>query len=393
MEPRGIAQTPDCPDTKLEATLAYLQQLYEQSSDVPDEVQVIEAIQRQLPEKTRELFDFYADSQGEKLRISGAPEETIRQMRLQTNMEMLEAIHRELHYDWTLMTPGYPLYSRSLGESIFKRYIRLLMQEHPTIKDFRRIGVAFFDGNGMKSMDICIGYDGVTKFLKRVALFFTDPQDPTRRWLNGEGIAVTPMAVGGDEFALLLCSQAPLSAQTMDQIVSRYQEEISQSEDLRSFVDFKNRDVLVNYGFQTQRARALFDALGPQAQEELQKVKLPDAYSPSFSGGKVTLDEVIADGMIPLTKRATFDTARELMFDSMMRIAEARQAEDKKRIKEHLKETDDAQYQFMLRTPDDRTLSEENSRLKEENSRLKKENARLVATLQGAAAAPKDTNL
>jgi len=376
MEPRGIAQTPDCLGKKLEEALAYLQRLYNQSSDIPDEVQVIEAIRKQLPQKTRDLFDFYADAQDEALRAGGEPAEQILRILLEIKTKLLASLLEENHCDWTLTTPGYPIYSRSLGQSVFKRYIRSIMQGHPTIEDFQRIGVVFFDGNGVKSIDACIGYDQVTKYLKRAAQIFTDPQGPTRRWLDTEGISITPMSVGGDEFALLLCSQAPLSAQTMEQIVKRFQEEIAQSEDLCSFLDFNNRDVLINFSFQTEQARMQFDALDAQAQEkELLKVRstLPAAFSPSFSGGKVTLDEVIADGMIPMNnKRATFDTTRELMFDSMMRIAEARQAEDKKRIKEHLKETDDAQYQFMLRTPDDRTLSEENSHLREEIDELKR---------------------
>jgi hypothetical protein len=92
---------------------------------------------------------------------------------------------------------------------------------------------------------------------------------------------------------------------------------------------------------------------------------LPDAYIPSFSGGGVTLDEIIASSAVTVGKpEETFDTLREEMFDTLMKVAEGRQAQDKEHLKSRLLATDPKTYQFLLRTPNDRVLLAEINRLR-----------------------------
>jgi GGDEF domain-containing protein len=243
-----------------------------------------------------------------------------------------------------------------------------LQEEQPTTELFERHAVAFFDGNGIKAMSMCVGYDAVADYLRTVARIFTDPKGPTRMWLEEQGISATAMSVGGDEFALLLCGKASLSPQLIGEIVSRYQEEIESSAELRNALDFNNRTVLINLGFPTKDTRAEFDRLSvderTQKLHEL-RLTLPDAYIPSFSGGGVTLDEIIASSAVTVGKpEETFDTLREEMFDTLMKVAEGRQAQDKEHLKSRLLATDPKTYQFLLRTPNDRVLLAEINRLR-----------------------------
>jgi GGDEF domain-containing protein len=326
-------------------------------------------MRQQLPAQTRELFDSYAASHAESFGVEEVQRDDVMHERLAVRMRVLELLLEENCIDWTLTTEGYPIYAKPFGKSVFKRSIRAGLQEdHPTTELFERHAVAFFDGNGIKAMSMCVGYDAVANYLRTVARIFTDPKGPTKAWLEEQGISATAMSVGGDEFALLLCAKESISSQLMQEIITRYQEEISVSSELRNALNFDDRSVLINLGYPTKETRAEFELLS--ADEQAQKLHelrstLPDAFIPSFSGGGVTLDEIIASGAVTVEKpNETFDTLREEMFDTIMQVAEGRQAQDKEHLKSRLLATDPKTYQFLLRTPNDRLLLAEISRLR-----------------------------
>ncbi len=370
--PNALNSNDDSPDAlqlRLDHALATLKSLYESWSDVPHELLVTNHMREQLPSQTRELFDYYAATHAESFEAGASQDEVVRLERLEVRMRVLEALLEENYIDWTLATPGYPIYAKPFGKSVFKRSMRAGLQEgNLTTEIFERHAVAFFDGNGIKAMSMCVGYDAVANYLRTVARIFTDPKGPTRVWLEEQGISATAMSVGGDEFALLLRGKQSISPQLMQEIISRYQQEIASSTELRSSLDFNDRSVLINLGFPTKETRAEFELLS--ADEQAQKLyelrsTLPDAFIPSFSGGGVTLDEIIASGAVTVEKpNETFDTLREEMFDTIMQVAEGRQAQNKENLKSRLLATDPKTYQFLLRTPNDRLLLAEISRLR-----------------------------
>ncbi len=355
----------DASQQRLEQALITLQSLYA----CWDDELVTDHMRLQLPAQTRELFDSYAASHAESFGVEEVQSDAVMHGRLAVRMRVLELLLEENYIDWTLTTEGYPIYAKPFGKSVFKRSMRAGLQEdRPTTELFERHAVAFFDGNGIKAMSMCVGYDAVANYLRTVARIFTDPKGPTKVWLEEQGISATAMSVGGDEFALLLCAKESISSQLMQEIIRRYQQEIASSTELRSSLDFNDRSVLINLGFPTKETRAEFELLS--ADEQAQKLHelrstLPDAFIPSFSGGGVTLDEIIASGAVTVEKpNETFDTLREEMFDTIMQVAEGRQAQDKENLKSRLLATDQKTYQFLLRTPNDRLLLAEISRLR-----------------------------
>lgn len=366
--PNDSIDSADVAHRRLEQALAWLQSLHARWSAVPHEEQSIENMRQQLPAQTRELFDAYAASHAESFGTEEVQIAVVMHERRAVRMRVLEVLLEENYIDWTLTTKGYPIYAKPLGQSVFKRSIRAGLQENqPTTEIFKRHAVAFFDGNGIKAMSMCVKHEAVGNYLRTVARIFTDPKGPTRMWLEEQGISVTAMSVGGDEFALLLCARQSIPPNLTKEMVSRYQQEIASSADLRGALDFGDRSALVNLGYPTREAREEFERRSASEQEQkLQELRstLPDTFIPSFSGGGVTLAEIIGQGKLQHAPDATFDTVREQMFEMMMQAAEERQAADKELLKAHLMKTDPKTYQFLLRTPNDRALFEEISRLR-----------------------------
>lgn len=361
-------RVPERPEHILGEALAALKHLYERSLVAPDEVLIVDRMRDRLPTLTRMLFESYLQVSGKELH---EPEVRV----------FLDNLLAENFRDWTLSTPGYPIFAREYGESKFNQFIRIITNNDMQIADFERVGLAFFDGNGIKSMDACIGYDGVADYLRAAARIFTDPQGPTRQWLDGLGqdIVVTPMSVGGDEVALLVHGRSSLQP-LMPRIVESYQREIESSDTLKGFVDFSSREVWINYGFQTPDAYQQFCNLDePEQERELERIHadLPDTLPASFSGGALTLDEAILHwvGKADLSTAMhdqTFDSIRKTWFDEMMKVAEIKQAEDKERQKKLLDETNPKAAMFMRRHPEIRILATENAVQREEIETLRR---------------------
>ncbi len=366
--PNDSIDSADVSHQRLEHALASLQSLHACWSAVSHEEQAIKNMRQQLPAQTRELFDHFVSPHVESSETEAEQDEVVMHQRRAVRMRVLEVLLEENYIDWTLTTPGYPIYAKLLGQSVFKRSIRTSLQEHqPTMEIFERHALTFFDGNGIKAMSMCVGHEAVGNYLRTVARIFTDPKGPTRVWLQEQRISVTAMSVGGDEFALLLCAKQSISPELTKEMVSRYQQEIASSEVLSSALDFGDRSALINLAYPTHETREEFVRLPmPEQEQKLQELRstLPDAFVPSFSGGGVTLAEVIAQGKLQQTPDETFDTVRERMFEMMMQVAEERQADEKELFKTHLMNSDPKTYQFLLRTPNDRALLAEISRLR-----------------------------
>ena len=319
-------------DALLAECLTSMNLLYAASGPPDDTAEMIKGMRGRLPALTLEMFDAYV----EKLGGIQSPEH---------HLQMLEPV-LQLHYlDWALLTDAKePIYARAYGESIFNREVRKMAGEDMTPEKFERMGVIFFDGNGIKSLHKFMMYDDVSTYLKTCAQLFTDPNGPTREWLNGQGASFIPMAVGGDEIVLLVYSEHSVK-DILPEIMEKFQTEIASSQKLSEVVNFDSKKLLRKFRFPEGTAQSTMSAdEEEQALHQFRVQTFPKKWEASFSAGFIDLSEALKlfvgkRSVAEVFEGYNFDEIRAALFHLMMGVAEVRQAENKSAFKAALHQT------------------------------------------------------
>lgn len=353
----------------------------------PDDDHVIDRMLRQLGTETRRIMLSHLRTIERRInRRSDAtsPEVIARNTALlrQMRRERITNVFAENWYDSILSTPEYPIHAKGYGRFLLHTAVREFVREQAPPEAFQHIGWISFDTNGLKTMIDCTTYGNATRYLQAIARLLLDREGRTRRWMEEMDIRVTPLAAGGDEFALFLHASSHLDAPLLKEIIAGYQEEVSDSTELRSFLDFDARETLLNFGLPTERERERFLTLGIAEQEqELRRIRasLPALFVPTIAGGGATLDEGIvraveSGSLNPAHSTETFDTARETMRRHLVELAEARQAENKATFKRSVQATDPLFHSFLLRNGENRQLAKKKEDLERRLCQVEEDN-------------------
>lgn len=355
------------------------------SADASYQERMIERLRSQLPEKIRHLLDKHMITVDRRLRRhypeDPAKAQTVyRAIRSNT----VRDIHAENLYDSILSTPEYPIHSKAYGVSLMNRHIASIAIDKANPEMLETYGWMSVDMNGVKGMVDCTTYQNVTHYLQAVAQFFLNQEGQTRRWLETSmRVKVIPLAAGGDEYALLLDGEKPMSKGFFEEVAGRYQQEMANSAHLSSFLNFDARSVQLEYSMPAEAERTAFFRMSAGEQEErLRGIResLPDQFIPTCGIGGANFREgtkrAVERGALSLRDGGeTFDTARLTMVKHTIELSEARQTENKKEIKTCLKLSDPKLHRFLRRNQENRHLDK---RLHEAEIKLAQERARIV---------------
>ncbi len=362
------------------------------STDASYQERMIERLRSQLPEQIRRLLDRHMITMDRRLRRHYA-EDTAKAQTVFRAMrgKTIRDIHAENLYDSILSTPEYPIHSKAYGISLMNRHLATIAIDRARPEMLETYGWMSVDMNGVKGMVDCTTYQNVTHYLQAVSRFFLNREGQTRCWLETLKVKVIPLAAGGDEYALLLDGEKPMSKGFFDEVAGRYQQEMANSAHLASFLNFDARPIQLEYSMPTEAERVAFFRMSPAEQEARLggiRESLPDRFIPTCSIGGANFREgtkrAVERGALSLRDgRETFDTARLTMMKHTIELAEARQAENKTETKDCLKLSDPKLHLFLRRNQENRRLDE---RLHEAELRLAQERAR-VADLEKNLAA------
>jgi len=356
--------------TKVMRLLQELEQDARMSADASYQQRRIESLRSQLPDKMRRVLDMHLrmterrllerypiDQFGEKaLRVSKA-----------IRRKTIRDVHAENLYDSILSTPEYPIHSKAYGISLLYRHLATMAIDKSPPSMLETYGWMSLDMNGVKGMVDCTTYQHVTHYLQAVAQFLLDRQGTTRRWLESQNIKVIPLAAGGDEYALLLDGEGPMSKDFFEEVSGRYMDELATREELSRFLDFSDRAVQLEYSLPTEAQRAAFFQMTPDQQgtylESVGDLLLPDSFYSTGGMGGANLAEgtrrAVERGSLSLDdKKESFDSVRFEIIDHTKQLAEARQAEDKQRFKESLIGNDAKFRSFLIRNEENRRLDQ-----------------------------------
>ncbi|MDO8469160.1 MAG: hypothetical protein Q7S29_05375 [Candidatus Peribacter sp.] len=345
----------------------------------------IEALLRQLPDEMRRVLTLHLRVTNRRLgRRYPEAEFGEKAPRIYTAIrrKKIRNIHAENLYDSILSTPEYPIHSKAYGISLLNRHLATMAIDRSPGSMLETYGWMSLDMNGVKGMVDCTTYQNVTHYLQAVAQFLLDKEGKTRKWLERRKVKVIPLAAGGDEYALFLDGEGPMSSDFFQETSGRYQEELAGREELARFLDFSDRGVRLEYGLPTEAERAAFFQMAPPEQEKylagVGDLLLPDAFIPTGGMGGAN----VADGVRRAVERGsllldvngeTLDSARLKIIQHTMELAEALQAENKTAFKTQLKTSNPKFFQFLLRNVENRRLDE---RLRDTQEQLAHEKAR-----------------
>jgi len=363
------------------------------TADASYQERMIERLRGQLPDKMRRLLDMHLRVTDRRLRkryseaqYGDKAQRVYKAIRGKTTRD----VHAENLYDSILSTPESPIHSKAYGISLMTRHLATSAIDHVSPDILKTYALASIDMNGVKGMVDCTTYENVTHYLQAVAQFLLDRNGKTRRWLEGEQkIRVTPLAAGGDEFALVLDAEGPIAPALMDEIGLRYQQEMANNRHLSDFLDFQSRDVRFEYSLPTEEQRMAFHKMtNAEKDEYLRGVRLPDKYYATCGFGAATLYEglqrAVARGSLSLKPgKETFDSARFTIIRHMKELADAREAGDKDRVKKGLQFSDPEFGRFIMRTMEGRELD---LRLRDTQQQLADEKTKRLQAEQDLAA-------
>lgn len=354
------------------------------TADATYQERMIERLRSQLPDKMRRVLDMHLRETGRRLRrrypsdsFGNKGERVYKAIRSKTTRD----VHAENLYDSILSTPEFPIHSKAYGISLLNRHLATMAIDGASPEILDTYGWISADMNGVKGQVDCTTYQNVTNFLQAVAQFFLDPAGDTRRWIESQKIKIVPLAAGGDEYALFLDSEKPMPEEFFNEAARRYQQEMANSKHLASFLDFQSESVRLEYSMPTEEQRAAFFRMGSAQREQyLADIDLPDAYYATCGMGGATLREgvlrAVRRGAFSLKRgEETFDTGRFEIAKHLIELAEARQAENKAKVKEAIAFSDPKLARFLCRTHESRRLDE---RLRESETRLAQEKAHIL---------------
>lgn len=295
-----------------------------------------------------------------------------------TRQSIAAGIFKEHWYESTLSTPQYPIHAATYGTLMFLYDLRMLMAKDPAPERLQEFAWVAFDMDSLRSFKDCTSHPDTTRFLQGVARIFVDPRGRTNARLRACGVRAIPMATGGDEFELYLRANSPLSPAFVGGVIASFQDEISSNAMLCASLDFDSEEVRIKYGIPSRKERKAFAQLDPGARaQRLEAIKrtLPDAFTPSISGGKALLTDGILlavekDTHDLLGEAETFRTLREKIIQSTIDIARDAMDANKTDNWQALATSDPKRYAFRHRNAENRKLLEENRKLLDRNQEL-----------------------
>lgn len=360
-----------------------LEQQTRLTADATYQERMIERLRNQLPDKMRRVLDMHlrvTDRRLQRRYPVGAYGDKAQRVHAAIRSKTMRDVHAENLYDSILSTSENPIHSKAYGISLMMRYLATAAIDRASPEVLKTYGWASIDMNGVKGMVDCTTYENVTHYLQAIAQFLLDRNGETRRWLEGEmRVKVIPLAAGGDEFALVLDAEGPLSSDLMREIALRYQQEMANNSHLSGFLNFASRDVKFEYSLPTEEQRVKFHTMKDTEKDAyLKDVQLPQKYYATCGFGIATLHEGVqrayARGSLSLKPgKETFDSGRLTIIRHTKELADAREADDKERVKRDLLSIDPEFGRFIIRTMEGRQLEQ---RLRDAQQQLAEEKAK-----------------
>jgi GGDEF domain-containing protein len=195
--------------------------------------------------------------------------------------------------------------------------------------------------NGTRSIRELVGHTKTGVLLQGIARVLAEKGSSTRLWLERNGLHVTPIATGGDEFAILLQGNSPLSDELLQAAGAGYQREIADDPILRKSVNVSRPHM-----------RAKF------------KEPPPDECPITVAHGAATLDEGILwahkqdddDHRLLLNGDDNFTEACAKIYAGTLDVADNRLTKNKRAFKKQLATTDPKLARFLTRTHEAQNL-------------------------------------
>ncbi len=340
--------------TLLESAMHNLRSLHAQATPNSDEEAIAHRMLEQLGENTRNMV-MSCLSTLRNLIEGPTPFPITEDDWPTTKLKLVEVIYAEYLHDLTLTTAGTKIHVKEFGRYLLNKYIRSLVSQGKPVEHFRNFGMLFFDVNDLKALIDCTSHENGTNFLRTIAQLFVSDTSTTRQWLSGQGILATPLTAGGDEFIILLRSQQALSQDVLDEAVIRFQSEVSSSEELSSFVNFKD----------------------PSVRDKCGNIKLPDTFTPSMAGGGALLSDAVCTAesygkLSPAAIGNTFYDARLSIFDTLEKSAELGEQFDKQAFKLRRSIENPDMDIWAKRNRENQELAAYNQELRQEINELKR---------------------
>lgn len=220
--------------------------------------------------------------------------------------------------------------------------------ESPDIDDLNKVALLNFDANGLKAVnDLSASHEKGTRYLQRIAEIFHDDKSETVKWLRSQGISeILSVTAGGDEYSVMIKSDAPIEREVIDSAIRMYEDTISKI-DASDLVDFSDESVKLRYLGVSDGA---FKALSIEERSKLIDgfdSEFPDGFKmrASASGGGATLHDgllaAIENSIKPLEASDSFSRSVEKIVGGTWDAADKTAIDSKIGYKESLR-TEDA---------------------------------------------------
>ncbi|MBM3231492.1 diguanylate cyclase, partial [Candidatus Peregrinibacteria bacterium] len=231
-------------ETLLTEAFAWLKDLHHRDNgDQSDALRSTERIITLLGSTTRELLEVFEQN----IRLAAIVDK-----KEMPSQEAITAMVRERalkiiyhHYEYSGQNP---IKSLKYGSFLTEQYLEECVRDGGGEKSLHSFGLVMLDVDGLKAVKECIGHKGTNIFLKKLTKVLTDPESPTNVWMREtEGLEITPIVAGGDEFVLIINSAKPIDAVLMQEIIDRYESDVTSSAELQAMIDFDDPVILLNY--------------------------------------------------------------------------------------------------------------------------------------------------
>ncbi|MFA7681408.1 MAG: hypothetical protein WCX61_00050 [Candidatus Peribacteraceae bacterium] len=344
--PKFAAETYQSRDTILAETMHALQEAHTRDFPKPDHLRSTAYLAGRLNERVQQLLNASITLQridGGLPREGELPDKAARD---------IEAITRDhvMHILWNHVysTPEHRIKSQRFGQLLVKQHLERCAMKHASSPEtLKHMGLIAFDMDGTRQIRKYIGHVNTGLCLQGISRVLTETSGPTRLWLERDyRLNVTPTAIGGDEFAIILQGDAPLQNDFLTAVGDRYQKEITQDEHLRKTVDLTR----------------------PSLRAEFHE-ELPNECPITVACGTATPDEGILwtrtqdndDHQLQLNGENSFEEQCLKIYAGTLHVADARLQKSKRTFKEQLERINPRLARFLTSTREDQNLM---SRLK-----------------------------